>query len=71
MQYIGKYMGFTPKGEWSVAYCCGDTVCRAIIVAIKVGEEWNQGIPMVPGIPGPCKGCVVWVEAVGNKIWGG
>ena len=52
-------MGSMLQGEWSVAQCCGDTFCRAIMVAIEVGEKQNRDIPMVVGTIGPCEGCVV------------
>ena len=42
-----------------MAHCFVDTFCRAIMVAIEVGEEQNRDIPMVLGTTGPCEGCVV------------
>ena len=45
--------------EWSVAHCCGDIFCRAIMVAIEVGEERQLAHVRV----------VLWVEAVGHESW--
>ena len=56
--HISKDVQSMPQREWSVAHCCGDIFCRAIMVAIEVGEEWNRAY-VVLHTTGPCEGCVV------------